>query len=246
MSYAAAAGGSSGPPRQPQNANGQIKPTDLNNNPGRQGRSHRSPAASPERRGQGYQKTEYVTQEEHKPQTEKEEEQVYVLTLKLTDSLSVPMNQMREQYFPKRLNRIPAHLTLFHALPHSQHSTIEAGLSQLAASTKPFLVTTGKPFRMRLGVGVNVGKGYNGMKAVHGDLRSQWLPHLSEQDRGGWRPHWTVMNKVNEEKKVDDAFEAVQDDVLKNVREGKAVGLVLWQYDKGNWKWASEYNFVGH
>jgi 2'-5' RNA ligase len=248
MSYAAAAGGSSGPPRQPQNqhpnANGQTKPASPNGNSGRQGRPQRQPTASPERRGQGYQKTEHVTREEHKPQTENAEEQVYVLTLKLTDSLSVPMNRMREQYFPKKLNRIPAHLTLFHALPHSQHSSIEAGLSQLAANTKQFLVTTGKPFRMRLGVGVNVGKGYNGMKALHDNLKSHWMPHLSEQDRGGWRPHWTVMNKVNEEKKVEDAFQAIQDDVLENVREGKAVGLVLWRYDKGNWKWASEYNFV--
>jgi 2'-5' RNA ligase len=250
MSYAAAAGGSTGPSHQSQrqhpNTSGQTKPTSSNDVPGRQGRPPGQPIASQEGRAQGYRKSEHVTREEHKPQTENAEEQVYVLTLKLTDSLSVPMNQMREQYFPKRLNRTPAHLTLFHALPHSQYSSIEAGLSQLAASTNPFFVTTGKPFRMRLGVGVNVGKGYNSMKALQGDLRSQWISHLSEQDRGGWRPHWTVMNKVNEEKKVEDAFETIQKDVLENVREGKAIGLDLWQYDKGNWKWTSEYTFVGH
>jgi mannose-1-phosphate guanylyltransferase len=170
---------------------------------------------------------------------------VYVLTLKLTDSLAKPMNSMREQYFPKRLNRTPAHLTLFHALPDSRFTAIDNGLSQLSANTKPFFVSTGKPFRMRLGVGINVGKGYNRMKQVHEDLRSQWMPHLSEQDQGGWRPHWTVMNKVNEEKKVDDAFQAVEKDMLQNVREGQAIGLDLWRYDKGNWIFANEYKFKG-
>ena len=168
-----------------------------------------------------------------------------MLTLKLTDSLAKPMNSIREQYFPKRLNRIPAHLTLFHALPDSRFAAIDGGLKQLSANTKPFFVSTGKPFRMRLGVGVNVGKGYNRMKQVHEDLRSQWMPHLSEQDQGGWRPHWTVMNKVNEEKEVDDAFRAVEKEMLQSVREGQAIGLDLWRYDKGNWIFANEYKFKG-
>ncbi|XPS69516.1 Mannose-1-phosphate guanylyltransferase [Ascochyta lentis] len=245
MNYAAAAGGSRGPPRQPLqqrvDAATQAKPTSN----GRAQKPRSPPRQSLGGHGQGQQKVEHVTRDEHKPNTGSEEELVYVLTLKLTDTLAKPMNSMREQYFPKKLNRTPAHLTLFHALPDSRFVAIDNGLSQLSASTKPFLVSTGKPFRMRLGVGVNVGKGYNRMKQVHEDLRSQWMPHLSEQDQGGWRPHWTVMNKVNEEKKVDDAFQAVEKEMLQNVREGQAVGLDLWRYDKGNWIFASEYKFTG-
>lgn len=245
MNYAAAAGGSRGPPRQPpqqrNDAAMQAKPTSNGHTPRPRSPSRRSR----EVQGQGYQKTEYVTREEHKPNTGAEEELVYVLTLKLTDSLAKPMNSIREQYFPKRLNRTPAHLTLFHALPDSRFAAIDGGLKQLSANTKPFFVSTGKPFRMRLGVGVNVGKGYNRMKQVHEDLRSQWMSHLSEQDQGGWRPHWTVMNKVNEEKEVDDAFRAVEKEMLQNVREGQAIGLDLWRYDKGNWIFANEYKFKG-
>ncbi|KAF3040020.1 hypothetical protein E8E11_004227 [Didymella keratinophila] len=244
MNYAAAAGGSRGPPRQPpQQRHDAAQPKPASNGQAQRPRSPRR--QSPQRHGQGYQKTEHVTRDEHKPNTGAEEELVYVLTLKLTDSLAKPMNSMREQYFPKRLNRTPAHLTLFHALPDSRFAAIDSGLSQLSANTKPFFVSTGKPFRMRLGVGINVGKGYNRMKQVHEDLRSQWMPHLSEQDQGGWKPHWTVMNKVNEEKKVDDAFQAVEAEVLQNVREGQAVGLDLWRYDKGNWIFANEYIFKG-
>lgn len=245
MNYAAAAGGSKGPPRQlPQ----QHKDTAAHSKPASNGHTQRprSPRRqSPDGHKSGQQRSGYVTRDEHKPHTGAEEELVYVLTLKLTDSLAKPMNSMREQYFPKRLNRTPAHLTLFHALPDSQFTAIDSGLAQLSASTKPFFVSTGKPFRMRLGVGINVGKGYNRMKQVHEDLRSQWMPHLSEQDQGGWRPHWTVMNKVNEESKVDDALQAVERNMLDNVREGQAIGLDLWHYDKGNWIFANEYKFNG-
>jgi mannose-1-phosphate guanylyltransferase len=185
----------------------------------------------------------FVPRIEHQPNTGATEEHVYVLTMKLEDTLSKPMNALRQQYFPKRLNRTPAHLTLFHALPHSHLEAIEQGLYQLATGTKPFNVTTGGPFRMRKGVGVNVDAGYQDMKEVHGQLRSQWMPFLSEQDQGGFRPHWTVMNKVDEEKEVEHALSAVRKELSHSTKEGRAVGLELWRYDRGNWIWANEYSF---
>lgn len=245
MNYAAAAGGSRGPPRQPAPHQNDLKTKAKHASNGYAQRPKSPRRQSPEGDERGYRRSAHVTREEHKPNTEAEEELVYVLTLKLTDSLAKAVNSMREQYFPKKLNRIPAHLTLFHALPDSQFAAIESGLSQLSAKTKPFYVSTGRPFRMRLGVGINVGKGYNRMKQVHEDLRSQWMPHLSEQDQGGWKPHWTVMNKVNEEKKVDEAFQAVEREMLQNAQEGQAIGLDLWRYEKGNWIFANEYMFNG-
>jgi mannose-1-phosphate guanylyltransferase len=244
MNYAAAAGGSREPPRHsPRHTDdaSQLKPTSDGQTQKPRGLRQRSPHGHEKRQ----QKTGYVTRDEHKPNTGSEEELVYVLTLRLTDSLAKPMTLMREQYFPKKLNRTPAHLTLFHALPGSKFEVIDGGLSQLSVNTKPFFVSTGKPFRMRLGVGINVGKGQNRMKQVHEDLRLQWMPHLSEQDQGGWRPHWTIMNKVNEKTKVDDTLRTVEKEMLLNVREGQAVGLDLWRYDKGNWIFANEYKFKG-
>ena len=186
---------------------------------------------------------QHVTRTEHQPNTHGAEEHVYVLTLKLEDSLAKPMNQMRDQYFPRRLNRTGAHLTLFHALPHSQIEELEQDLSQLASNTKPFHVTTGGPFRMRMGVGVNVDAGYQMMKDVHSQLKAQWMPFLSEQDQGGFRPHWTVMNKVDEEKEVEHALNAVKKELSQSTKEGQAIGLELWKYDRGNWIFANEYTF---
>lgn len=185
----------------------------------------------------------FAPRAEHQPNTGGTEEHVYVLTMKLEDSLSGPLDDLRKQYFPKKLNRTSAHLTLFHALPHSQIGVLEQSLSELSSSTRPFHVTTGGPFRMRRGVGVNVDAGYQEMKEIQGQLRSQWLSFLSEQDQGGFRPHWTVMNKVDDEADVQHALNEVRRDLSHNAKEGLAVGLELWKYDRGNWIWAQEYTF---
>ncbi|KAF1845310.1 uncharacterized protein K460DRAFT_366188 [Cucurbitaria berberidis CBS 394.84] len=180
---------------------------------------------------------------EHRPNTANAGECVYVLTLKITGDLSRPMNELRERYFPQHLNRTPAHLTLFHALPHSQYELLEAGLSQTSSGMKTFLVSTGKPFRMRRGFGVNVDAGYQKMKHVHGQLRAQWLSFLSDQDAGRFQPHWTVMNKVDDKNKVDNAFDAVRNQLLERCQAGQAIGLDLWRYKWGKWEWANEYRF---
>ncbi|KAI8935407.1 hypothetical protein NX059_007987 [Plenodomus lindquistii] len=185
----------------------------------------------------------HYPRDEHRPNTENDEELVYVLTMKISDSLAKPMNEMRAQYFPKRLNRIPAHLTLFHALPHSHMEVLEQSLSQTCLSMQPFAVSTGKPFRMRKGVGVNVDAGYNELKNVHQQLQSQWQSFLSEQDAGGFRPHWTVMNKVDDEVAVNGAFESIRNDLSQRSEEGQALGLDLWRYNRGNWDWEKEFVF---
>lgn len=244
MNYAAAAGGSRGPPRPPpQQLNdlaAQTKQGPNDHTPKSRSPRQQSPKGNEEHRRGGH-----VTREEHKPNTGEEEELVYVLTLKLTSQLSKAMNTLREQHFPKYLNRTPAHLTLFHALPDSQFAAIDGGLSQLSANTKIFYMTAGTPFKMRQGVGIQVGKGYSNVKKIRAELQDQWMSCLSEQDAGGSRPHWTVMNKVRDQKKIDEAFEAVEKELKQKNLDGEVTGLDLWRYDKGNWVFAKEYKFQG-
>lgn len=182
--------------------------------------------------------------EEHVPRTGAEEEHVYVLTLKVTDNLAVRMNEMRERFFPKHLNRIPAHLTLFHALPHSQMHLVEASLSSISSNMNSFHVSAGKPFRIRRGVCIKVDHGYKELKSVYEHLRGQWLPFLSEQDAsGGFRPHWTVMNKVNDEQRINEALDAIWKEWSTRIQLGMGTGLILWKYNGGDWLLAKEYLF---
>lgn len=244
MNYAAAAGGSRGPPQPPPQQHNdlaaQTKP-----GPNSHTQKPRSPRKQSPKGNEEHRRAGHVTREEHKPNTGEEEELVYVLTLKLTNELAKAMNSLREQHFPKYLNRTPAHLTLFHALPDSQFAAIDGGLSQLSANTKIFYMTAGIPFKMRQGVGIQVGEGYNNVKKIRAELQSQWISCLSEQDAGGSRPHWTVMNKVRDQKKIDEAFGAVEKELKQKTLAGEVTGLDLWRYDKGNWVFAKEYEFQG-
>ncbi|ORY13085.1 2'-5' RNA ligase superfamily-domain-containing protein, partial [Clohesyomyces aquaticus] len=185
----------------------------------------------------------HLTRQDHKPNTTHEEEHVYVLTLKTTPSLAEPINRLREIYFPKHLNRTPAHLTFFHALPHSQLDAIQAKLEASSAATRPFPISTGSPFRMRRGVGINLREGAKESRTLHAELKTAWLKSLSEQDAGDWRAHWTVMNKVDEDDKVHNALEELKEELENGPKEGMAVGLDLWRYQRGNWLWAKEYAF---
>lgn len=180
---------------------------------------------------------------ERKSNTDCDEQHAYVLTLQITKSLAGPMNALRKEYFPKELNRVPAHLTLFHALPHSQMKVLQDGLSRISSGMTPFAISTGKPFRMRKGVGINVDVGHDKVKRVHGQLRSRWLKFLSMQDAGGFRPHWTIMNKVDDEKKVESAFDTVRHGLSARCETGYVTGLDLWKYQHGRWELADEYWF---
>ncbi|KAF1967723.1 hypothetical protein BU23DRAFT_602741 [Bimuria novae-zelandiae CBS 107.79] len=187
-------------------------------------------------------------QPSHKPNTGQEEHQVYVLTLNLSPSISVPLDQMREEYFPKHLNRTPAHITLFHALPHSQFEVIDAELNRMASRTRPYHISTGTPFRLKRGVAVLLGSGEEQSQHLREELREQWTQWLSQQDNSsrGWQPHWTVMNKVEEEKKVQSAFNTLRRILFDEVHHGKALGFDLWKYNSGNWEHAKMYRFEGH
>jgi hypothetical protein len=48
------------------------------------------------------------------------EEKVYVLTLLTGKAHHTRMTDVRTKYFPENLNKLDAHLTLFHALPASK------------------------------------------------------------------------------------------------------------------------------
>jgi mannose-1-phosphate guanylyltransferase len=83
-------------------------------------------------------------------------------------------------------------------------------LESCATRIMPFPIQTDKPFQMRRGICISMSRGGAESRRLYKELREAWLDGVSEQDRGGWWPHWTVMNKVNEEERVQAAFEEVE------------------------------------
>jgi len=93
-------------------------------------------------------------------------------------------------------------------------------------------------------VGINVTQeGGRESKKVYEELRGKWRGFLSKQDDGGFRAHYTVMNKVEDESVVEGAMEEIRAS-WKGDR-GVCEGLVLWRYDRGWWRLEREFQFGG-
>ncbi|KAF3771258.1 hypothetical protein M406DRAFT_233998, partial [Cryphonectria parasitica EP155] len=171
----------------------------------------------------------------------------YVLTLLTDQPHHARMTALRKQYFPPRLNKLSAHITLFHALPsHKLASSVLPALERVAAQTTPFEVCATGPFRLRRGIAIGLaGEGRAKAGEVHGLLQREWRAEgwLSVQDAAeGWRGHYTIMNKVEDEGEVERALGEVRrgwkgDDV------GRAEGFGLWRYERGWWVWERRFAF---
>jgi hypothetical protein len=188
-----------------------------------------------------------TTSPSHIPKTSQQgQEPVYILTLATDAAHQKRMTALRTKYFPPKLNKLGAHLTLFHALPESKlESTIIPTIKRVVASRKPFEINAAKPFRMKKGIAISVPKHQGGEQAqeVHRALLGSWEEEgwLSEQDQGGMRAHYTIMNKVDDEGEVAGAMEEVVGS-WKGDR-GTVVGLGLWRYERGYWKWVEVFEF---
>lgn len=168
-----------------------------------------------------------------------------MLTLRLSDSLHDTLNALRTKYFPPERLKVPAHLTLFHALPHSEMEAIVGTAKETAEQTPPFEVTTGQAFKLgKAGIAISPAQGTEQGAAVHAALRERWSEFLSKQDSKGFKAHWTVMNKVDDEEKVDAAFREVQDWTRSRGASGEANGMVLWRYNHGRWDFMRDFAFT--
>jgi len=161
-----------------------------------------------------------------------------VLTLAVEERAQIDFEQQRRRYFPASLNRIPAHVTLFHALPGDELPSIEQRLSGLAAATAPFFVTVHDV--RKLGRGVAYALQSKPLAALHAELRHAWLPWLTAQDAQGFRPHVVIQNKV-EPAEARALYERLAASFRPYTIE--AAGLLLWRYLDGPWALERQFPF---
>jgi hypothetical protein len=175
----------------------------------------------------------------HIPRTEHPEDNVYVLTILTDQAHHARMTALRTRYFPKRINKLAAHLTLFHALPGSKlESSVIPAIEDLILHTTPFKIHATEPFQLKKGIAIHISNPDGGRQghAIHRELQNRWRNErfLSDQDAGGCRLHYTIMNKVDDEDGVGRAYEEVVKSFEGDV--GTAEGLALWRYDRGFWR----------
>jgi hypothetical protein len=103
------------------------------------------------------------------------------------------LDGLRRQHYPLERNRVPAHLTMFHALPPSLEAEARHRLALAAAGPAQSAKVAGL---MDLGGGVAFRIVSDDLDRIRDDLADGFHGMLGAQDQAGWRPHVTIQNKV--------------------------------------------------
>ena len=155
------------------------------------------------------------------------------------DSVSFDrLDGLRRAHFPPALNRISAHVTLFHHLPGDRLADVVEAVADAAGSVPAFAVRiTGL---RKLGRGVALTLDSAELAAVRGRVAARFADVLTPQDRQGFRPHVTIQNKVDPAE-----ASALHDRLASSFTpwSAKAEALLLWRYRGGPWEAAGRFAF---
>ena len=119
-----------------------------------------------------------------------------MIALHTNTELQATVDGLRKQYYPQRLNKVPAHVCLFHALPGSQLAKVQADLQELVRNTSPFLIEIRKtPRQFANGHGIALEVDAPEATQICKTLSGKWRDFLSKQDlRFGAGAHYTIAN----------------------------------------------------
>jgi hypothetical protein len=149
------------------------------------------------------------------------------------------IQSLRQMHYPRELNRVPAHLTLFRQLPPSLERELGQRLAAHARAAAPQAWIGGV---MDLGEGSALTVRSEELEDIREDLASALHGLLMPQDQTAWHPHVTVQNKVEpkEARKLQQA--------MRGRYEGRPLaikGLAMWRYLDGPWEAVRDYPFRG-
>ncbi|KAK5076101.1 hypothetical protein LTS08_002612 [Lithohypha guttulata] len=179
------------------------------------------------------------------------DEQEYVLTLLTDPAHHEYMTSFRKKYFPAKLNKLEAHITMFHALPESKlESDVLPAIQDITSKTSEYRIRATNAFRLSKGVAIAVADDIehpkmgshkrNMTRIIHAELRKKWSGWLSEQDSAPPKLHYTVMNKVTDDKVINNALHELHEELSRAEKERPELesavkGLTLWKYERGFW-----------
>ncbi|MBM1173175.1 2'-5' RNA ligase family protein [Microvirga arabica] len=162
-----------------------------------------------------------------------------ILTLQFDERSFAFFDEQRRRYFPAERNFIPAHLTLFHALPGEHLQTIQQDIEECASNQEVFgLDVIGV---RSLGRGVAYALASPELAAMRRQLAKKWNDWLKPQDRQNHNPHVTVQNKVD-----PTQARALLEDLSEGFQPFQVTGMALdlWWYRGGPWEKVHSFPFA--
>ena len=149
------------------------------------------------------------------------------------------LDRLRRAHYPPERNRVPAHLTIFHALPPSAEREVRSSLSRTVSAEPPQASIEGL---MNLGGGVAYRVVSPQLDGIRSRLADDFHGLLSAQDSDGWRPHVTIQNKVSA-KEARALMIEIEQGFCPQPLEIR--GLGLHRYIDGPWERLATYAFRG-
>lgn len=153
-----------------------------------------------------------------------------IVTAELAPAELAWFDGLRRHHYPAERNQLPAHLTMFHALPPSLEGEARHRLSLAARRPPPRATVAGL---MDLGGGVAFRVVSDDLDLVRDELSEAFHGMLGAQDSGGWRPHVTIQNKVSN-REARQLLEALS--ARFQLRPLGIRGLGLHRYLGGPWE----------
>jgi 2'-5' RNA ligase len=166
------------------------------------------------------------------------EERPVIVTARLDPEDLAPYERLRREHFPSERNVLPAHLTMFHALPGAAFPRILAALEDCVRHHRRFEAQT---VGLRLfGGGVAFDVESAQLAGIRSQLRGEFASILSAQDARPWRPHITVQNKVASR----DARRLHAQLLATFERDSlRVTGVDCWRYLGGPWELLASLRF---
>ncbi|WP_375459155.1 2'-5' RNA ligase family protein [uncultured Enterovirga sp.] len=163
-----------------------------------------------------------------------------ILTLTLDGASFGQLDELRRRHFPAERNQVPAHLTLFHALPGAERVRIVRELGVICQRQRRFPLQATGP--RSLGRGVAISFASPELVALRQSLAREWADLLTPQDSARIAPHVTVQNKV-----APDAARRLLRELEAEFRPfvAQAEGVTLWRYLDGPWDLDRRFRFGG-
>ena len=149
------------------------------------------------------------------------------------------LDGLRRAHFPPDRNHLPAHLTMFHALPPAALDEAKRWLAIQGEAPPPAATIAGL---MDLGGGVAFRIVSDDLEVIRSDIAGHFHGLLTAQDAQGWRPHVTIQNKVAP--KVARALKAALERDFRP-RPLAIAALSLHRYLGGPWEPLARYPFRG-
>ena len=164
-----------------------------------------------------------------------------IVTLEMDDASAARFDALRRAHFPPERLQVGAHVTMFHALPGDAAAAVAEGLARAASATPPLPFGTAPPRALgRRGVAYFLD--CPAAPRLKRRLARGWDLALTDQDRGGMRPHVTVQNKVDPETAAATLAALAARGAPP---PGRFEALALWRYRGGPWEAEGTWRLSG-